>query len=98
MIFVGFSELHRTIKSISNDLTFDKSLTTFVITPLHTNLYRENLNLRKTKTDKVDAHTIASMRLKAGSNTSHDICPMHFFQSSQGQGLLHPPILPIGTT
>ena len=39
----------------------DKGLPTFVINPLHTNLYRKSLSLRKTKTDKVDAHTIAMM-------------------------------------
>ena len=39
----------------------DKGLTTFVINPLHTNLYRKSLSLRQTKTDKVDARTIASM-------------------------------------
>jgi transposase len=39
----------------------DKGLTTFVINPLHTSLYRKSLSLRKTKTDKVDSHTIASM-------------------------------------
>ena len=39
----------------------DKGLHTFVINPLHTNLYRKSLTLRKTKTDKVDAHTIAMM-------------------------------------
>ena len=33
----------------------DKGLATFVINPLHTNLYRKSLSLRKTKTDKVDA-------------------------------------------
>ncbi len=54
----------------------DKGLTTFVINPLHTNLYRKSLSLRKTKTDKVDAHTIASMimsdvNLKSYSNTSY---------------------------
>ncbi len=38
-----------------------KSLQTFVINPLHTNLYRKSLSLRKTKTDKVDARTIAMM-------------------------------------
>ena len=38
----------------------DKGLLTFVINPLHTNLYRKSLSLRQTKTDKVDAHTIAS--------------------------------------
>ncbi len=39
----------------------NKGLPTFVINPLHTNLYRKSLSLRKTKTDKVDAHTIAMM-------------------------------------
>ncbi len=39
----------------------DKGLPTFVINPLHTNLYRKTLSLRKTKTDKVDARTIAMM-------------------------------------
>ena len=39
----------------------DNGLPTFVINPLHTNLYRKSLSLRKTKTDKVDAKTIASM-------------------------------------
>ena len=52
----------------------DKGLPTFVINPLHTNLYRKSLTLRKTKTDKVDAHTIAMMlmsgvNLKSYSNT-----------------------------
>ena len=52
----------------------DKGLPTYVINPLHTNLYRKSLSLRKTKTDKVDAHTIAYMlmsdvNLKSYSNT-----------------------------
>ncbi len=52
----------------------DKGLPTYVINPLHTNLYRKSLSLRKTKTDKVDAHTIATMllsdvNLKSYSNT-----------------------------
>lgn len=52
----------------------NKGLATFVINPLHTNLYRKSLSLRKTKTDKVDSHTIASMlmsdlNLKSYSNT-----------------------------
>ena len=54
----------------------DKGLPTYVINPLHTNLYRKSLSLRKTKTDKVDAHTIASMimsdvDLKSYSDTSY---------------------------
>ena len=39
----------------------DKGLPTYVINPLHTNLYRKSLTLRKTKNDKVDVRTIASM-------------------------------------
>ena len=54
----------------------DKGLLTYVINPLHTNLYRKSLSLRKTKTDKVDARTIASMvmsnmDLKSYSDTSY---------------------------
>ena len=54
----------------------DKSLPTYVINPLHTNLYRKSLSLRQTKTDKVDARTIASMlmsdvNLKSYSDTSY---------------------------
>ena len=41
----------------------DKGLPTYVINPLHTNLFRKSQTLRKTKTDKVDAHTIAKMLL-----------------------------------
>ena len=39
----------------------DKGLATFVINPLHTNLFRKSTSLRRTKTDKVDARTIAAM-------------------------------------
>lgn len=41
----------------------DKGLPTFVINPLHTNLFRKSLSLRLTKTDKVDARTIALMMI-----------------------------------
>lgn len=52
----------------------DNGLATFVANPLHTSFYRKSLILKKTKTDKGDAHTIASivmsdMRLKP--------CPIH---------------------
>jgi len=54
----------------------DKGLTTFVINPLHTSLYRKSLSLRKTKTDKVDARTIAAMlasdvNLKSYTDTAY---------------------------
>lgn len=53
-----------------------KGLTTFIINPLHTNLYRKSLSLRQTKTDKVDARTIAFMlmsgvNLQSYSDTSY---------------------------
>ena len=53
----------------------DKGFPTSVINPLHTNLYRKDQSLRKTKTDKVDASSIAMMMtdrtLKPYSNTSY---------------------------
>ncbi|MVB10460.1 IS110 family transposase ISBth13 [Caprobacter fermentans] len=41
----------------------DNGLPTYVLNPLHTNLYRKSLSLRKTKTDRIDARTIAAMLL-----------------------------------
>ena len=41
----------------------DDGLATYVLNPLRTNLYRKSLSLRKTKTDRVDARTIAAMLL-----------------------------------
>ncbi|MBR0600653.1 IS110 family transposase [Sinanaerobacter chloroacetimidivorans] len=56
---------------IANDLP------TTVINPLHTNLYRKSLSLRKTKTDKVDAHSIVTMlrteSLKPYSQSSYHV-------------------------
>ena len=54
----------------------DNGLPTFVINPLHTNLYRNSLSLRKTNTDNVDARTIPMMlisdvNLKSYSDTSY---------------------------
>ncbi len=54
----------------------EKGLPTFVINPLHTNLYRKSLSLRRTKTDRVDARTIATMLmsdvdLKSYTDTSY---------------------------
>lgn len=54
----------------------NKGLPTFVINPLHTNLFRKSLTLRKTKTDKVDSRTIAMMlmsdvALKPYTDTSY---------------------------
>lgn len=41
----------------------DNGLSTYVLNPLRTSLYRKSLSLRKTKTDRVDARTIAAMLL-----------------------------------
>lgn len=41
-------------------LFLDNGLDSVVINPLHTNFYRKSLSLRKTKTDRVDARTIAA--------------------------------------
>ena len=58
------------------DFLLDNGLPTFVINPLHTNLYRKSLTLRKTKTDRVDARTIAAMlmsdvNLKSYTDTAY---------------------------
>lgn len=45
----------------------EKGFTCFVFNPLHTNLYRKAISLRKTKTDKVDSKTIAKMLLSSVS-------------------------------
>ena len=51
----------------------DNGLPTYVLNPLRTNLYRKSLSLRKTKTDRVDARTIATMLLSdAGLNPYTD--------------------------
>lgn len=54
----------------------DNDLTTYVINPLCTNLYRKSLTLRKTKTDRIDARTIAAMlmsdvNLKSYADTAY---------------------------
>ena len=55
----------------------DKGCPTFVINPLHTNLYRKSLSLRKTKTDKVDARTIALMLMSDVNLKSYSITLYH---------------------
>ena len=40
----------------------DKGLATYVLNPLHVNLFRKSTSLRRTKTDRVDARTIAADR------------------------------------
>ena len=54
----------------------NNGLPTYVFNPLHTNLYRKSLTLRKTKTDRIDARTIASMlmsdvKIKSYTDTAY---------------------------
>lgn len=58
-----------------------KGLTTYVLNPLYTSQYRKSVSLRKTKTDKVDARTIASM-LMPGVLLQH-INPVNFIHLTQ---------------
>ena len=59
------------------EFLISKGLTTIVINPLHTNLYRKSLSLRNTKTDRVDAHSIVTMlrteSLQSYSQTSYHV-------------------------
>ena len=50
---------------------------TYVINPLHTNLYRKSLSLRKTKTDKVDSRTIATMMMSDMNLKSYSLTSYH---------------------
>ena len=54
----------------------EKGMPPFLINPLHTNLYRKSLSLRQTKTDRIDARTIATMLmsdvdLKSNTDTAY---------------------------
>ena len=55
----------------------DKGLATYVINPLHTNLYRKSTSLRRTKTDQVDARTIAAMMMSDVVLTSYTATSYH---------------------
>ena len=59
------------------EFLISKDLPTTVINPLHTSLYRKSLSFRKTKTDRVDAHSIVTMlrteRLKPYSQSSYHV-------------------------
>lgn len=54
-----------------------KDLSTSVINPLHTNQFRKSLSLRLTKTDKVDARTIATMMMSGVNLQSYSYTFYH---------------------
>jgi len=54
----------------------DNDLNVYVINPLHTNFYRKSRSLRRTKTDRIEARTIATMlmsdvNLKSYTDTAY---------------------------
>lgn len=55
----------------------DHGLQTYVINPLHTNLFRKGQSLRKTKTDRIDARTIATMLLCDQSLQPYSLASYH---------------------
>ena len=55
----------------------NKGLTTYVINPLHTNLFRKGQSLRKTKTDRIDARSIALMLLTDSSIEPYSLTSYH---------------------
>ena len=59
------------------EFLLNKDLATFILNPLHTNLYRKSLSLRKTKTDKIDSKTIAMMLLSDVSLKSYSDISYH---------------------
>ena len=44
-----------------SEFLLSKGYQLFIINPLHTSLYKKSLSFRKTKTDKVDVHSIVTM-------------------------------------
>ena len=55
----------------------DKGLATYVINPLHTNLFRKSTSLRQTKTDRIDARIIATMMMSGVVLSSYTATSYH---------------------
>jgi len=55
----------------------DKGLPTFVINPLHINLFRKSTSLRRTKTDRVDARVIAAFLMSDAGLSSYSAISYH---------------------
>ena len=55
----------------------DKGLATYVLNPLHVNLFRKSTSLRRTKTDRVDARTIAAMMLSGIALQPYSVISYH---------------------
>lgn len=55
----------------------DNGLTTFVLNPLHTSLFRKSLSFRQTKTDRIDARMIASMLMSNVNLKSYTLTAYH---------------------
>ncbi len=55
----------------------NKGLTTYLINPLRTNLYRKGQSLRKTKTDRIDTRTITHILLTDSSLEPYSLTSYH---------------------
>lgn len=55
----------------------DKGLATYVLNPLHVNSFRKSTSLRWTKTDRVDARTIAAMMLSGIALKPYSVTSYH---------------------
>ena len=55
----------------------DKGLATYVLNPLHVNSFRKSTSLRRTKTDRVDARTIAAMMLSGIALQPYSVTSYH---------------------
>lgn len=55
----------------------EKGLTTYLLNPLQVNLYKKGLSLRKTKTDKVDSHAIATMLMSRANLKPYTLKDYH---------------------
>ena len=55
----------------------DKGLPTYVLNPLHVNLFRKSTSLRRTKTDRVDARSIAAMMLSGIALQPYSVTSYH---------------------
>lgn len=59
------------------EFLLNKGLATYVLNPLHVNLFRKSTSLRRTKTDRVDARTIAAMMLSGIALQPYSVTSYH---------------------
>ena len=68
--------IHRSLQIFAGHQA-GKGLSIFVLNPLHTNLFRISTSLRRTKTDRVYARTIAAMMMSGVVLKSYTVISYH---------------------